>query len=111
MSISGTDVRDAVAQSVTVSDEALSVDLADGRTITVPLIWFPRLAYGTPAERANWRFIGGGGGVPRAGLDEGISVGRLLGGGGGGGRAGAARRRVEGGGRHFGQGPAGAQTR
>ncbi len=78
MSISGTDVRDALAQSVTVSDEALSVDLADGRTITVPLIWFPRLAYGTPAERANWRFIGGGVGIHWPDLDEDISVVSLL---------------------------------
>jgi hypothetical protein len=78
MSISGTDVRDAVAQGVTVSDEALSVDLADGRTITVPLIWFPRLAYGTQAERANWRFIGGGVGIHWPDLDEDISVTSLL---------------------------------
>src|SRR6266496_2926034 len=78
MNISGTDVRDALAQSVTVSDEALSVDLADGRTITVPLIWFPRLAYGTPAERANWRFIGGGVGIHWPDLDEDISVVSLL---------------------------------
>ena len=78
MSISGTELREAVARGVTASDEALIVDLADGRTITVPLAWFPRLAHGTPAERANWRLIGGGVGIHWANLDEDISVESLL---------------------------------
>jgi hypothetical protein len=78
MSTSGTELRDAVAQGVTASDEALIVDLADGRTITVPLAWFPRLAHGTPAERANWRRIGGGVGIHWPDLDEDISVESLL---------------------------------
>lgn len=78
MSTSGTELREAVAQGVTASDEALTVDLADGRTITVPLAWFPRLANGTPAERANWRFIGGGVGIHWPDLDEDISVESLL---------------------------------
>ena len=78
MSISGTELREAVAQGVTASDEALIVDLADGRTITVPLAWFPRLAHGTPAERANWRLIGGGVGIHWPDLDEDISVESLL---------------------------------
>jgi hypothetical protein len=51
--------------NVTASDEALMVDLADGRTITVPLVWFPRLAHGTPAERSKWRLIGSGTGIQR----------------------------------------------
>src|SRR5438034_4043217 len=61
MSISGTELREALAQSVSVSDDALVADLVDGRTITVPLAWFPRLARGTPAEcaisawRVSWR--------------------------------------------------------
>ena len=59
-------------------EEALVVDLADGRTITVPLAWFPRLVYGTPAERANWRLIGGGVGIHWPDLDEDISVESLL---------------------------------
>src|ERR1039458_9407698 len=54
MSTSGTELKEALAQSVSVSDDALVAELADGRTITVPLAWFPRLAHGTPAERANW---------------------------------------------------------
>jgi Protein of unknown function (DUF2442) len=78
MSISGTELKEAVAQDVTASDEALIVDLADGRTITVPLAWFPRLAHGTPAERANWRLIGGGNGIHWPDVDEDISVESLL---------------------------------
>ena len=78
MSISGPELREAVAQDVTASDEALIVDLADGRTITVPLAWFPRLAHGTAAERANRRLIGGGVGIHWPDLDEDISAESLL---------------------------------
>ena len=78
MTISGTELREALAHSLAVSDDALVVDLADGRTITVPLAWFPRLAHGTPAERANWRFIGSGEGIHWPDLDEDISVESLL---------------------------------
>jgi len=63
---------------VTASDEALIVDLSDGRTITVPLAWFPRLAHWTLAERANWGLIGGGVGIHWPDLDEDISVESLL---------------------------------
>jgi hypothetical protein len=78
MSISGAELRDAQAQGVSVSDDALAVDLADGRTIAVPLAWFPRLAHGTPEERANWRLISGGEGIHWPDLDEDISVVSLL---------------------------------
>jgi Protein of unknown function (DUF2442) len=78
MSTSGSELREAVAQGVTASDEALVVGLADGRIITVPLAWFPRLANGTPAERDNWRLIGGGVGIHWPDLDEDISVESLL---------------------------------
>jgi len=78
MSISETELREAVAQSVTASDEALMVDLAEGRTITAPLAWFPRLAHGTHTERSNWRLIGGGVGIHWPDLDEDISVESLL---------------------------------
>jgi hypothetical protein len=78
MSTSGTELREAVAQGVAANDEALIVDLADGRTITVPLSWFPRLAHGTPAERSNWRLIGAGVGIHWPDLDEDISVESLL---------------------------------
>jgi hypothetical protein len=78
MNTSGTEVREALAQSLTVSDDALAVDLADGRTITVPLGWFPRLAHGSAAERRNWRLIAGGEGIHWPDLDEDISVESLL---------------------------------
>jgi hypothetical protein len=78
MSISETDLRAATAQNVHVSDEELAVDLADGRTITAPLAWLPRLVSGTPSERAHFRLIGNGGGVHWPDLDEDISVGSLL---------------------------------
>ena len=74
MSTSGTELRDALAQSASVSEDALVAELADGRTITVPLAWFPRLAHGTAAERANWRLIAGGEGIHWPDLDEDISV-------------------------------------
>jgi len=78
MNTSGTEVREVLAQRVTVSEDALSVDLADGRTITVPLAWFPRLAHGSAEERRNWRLIGGGEGIHWPDLDEDISVESLL---------------------------------
>lgn len=48
----------AEAQSVAVTEDSLIVDLVDGRTISVPLAWYPRLANGSPEERAEWEFIG-----------------------------------------------------
>jgi hypothetical protein len=63
---------------MTTNDEDLAVDLADGRAIAVPLVWFPRLAHATPAERANWRLIGSGAGIHWPELDEDISVESLL---------------------------------
>ena len=78
MSTSGTELRGVLAQGIHVSEDALVADLADGRTITVPLAWFPRLTHGTPAERANWRLIAGGEGIHWPDLDEDISVESLL---------------------------------
>lgn len=68
----------AVALAVNVTADTLTVDLADGRSIAVPVEWFPRLANGTPAERGNWRFIGRGEGIHWPDLDEDISVENLL---------------------------------
>jgi hypothetical protein len=56
----------------------LAVDLSDGRTIQVPVSWFPRLEHGSRAERANWRLIGRGEGIHWPDLDEDISVESLL---------------------------------
>ena len=66
------------AVAVLITDDTLTVDLADGRSISVPLAWYPRLGHGTPAERANWRLIGRGEGVHWPDLDEDISVDNLL---------------------------------
>ena len=78
MSSSDTGIKEALAQTVKVTDDALVVELVDGRTITVPLGWFPRLAHGTPAERTRWRLIGHGEGLHWPDLDEDISVESLL---------------------------------
>ena len=63
---------------VEVTDDTLSVDLEDGRTIAVPLSWFPRLAYATPEERQNFRIAGAGYGIHWPDLDEDIGVEGLL---------------------------------
>lgn len=76
----GLNLKAALAQSVKVSDDALLVDLADGRTITVPLAWLPRLVRGTPTERADWRLIAGGEGIHWPKLDEDIKCGESPGG-------------------------------
>ncbi len=66
------------AISVNITDDTLSVDLEDGRTISVPIGWFPRLAYGTPEERANFELSGAGRGIHWPDLDEDIGVEGLL---------------------------------
>jgi len=68
----------ALAVAVDVTDNELRVELEDGRTISVPLPWYPRLLNGTPAERSNWRLIGRGSGIHWPDLDEDISVEGLL---------------------------------
>lgn len=64
--------------NVTVTDETLSADLEDGRTISVPIGWYPRLAHGTPAERAAFQISGGGYGIHWPELDEDLGVEGLL---------------------------------
>ncbi|HEV8579890.1 MAG TPA: DUF2442 domain-containing protein [Thermoanaerobaculia bacterium] len=66
------------AQAVTVDEEALTVDLVDGRTLIVPLIWFPRLRHGTPEERDNFEIVGDGTFLHWPELDEDLSVAGLL---------------------------------
>ena len=66
------------AASVEFTEDALVVHLVDGRTLAVPLEWFPRLRYATPEERADWRLIGRGVGIHWERLDEDISVRGLL---------------------------------
>lgn len=67
------------AASVIVTDATLTVILADGRALTVPTAWFPRLAQATPEQRADWRLIGDGVGIHWEAVDEDISVAGLLG--------------------------------
>jgi hypothetical protein len=64
--------------NVIINDDTLSVDLEDGRTISVPIGWYPRLAYGTPAERAHFQISGAGYGIHWPELDEDIGVEGLL---------------------------------
>lgn len=72
------DSREFTAQALRFSDDDLIIDLADGRTLTVPLAWYPRLFHATPEERANWRWVGRGIGIHWPELDEDIAVDDLL---------------------------------
>lgn len=78
MSTSAVEITVPAAQSVKITDDSLSVDLSDGRTIAVPLAWFPRLLHATKEERNNWRLIGKGHGIHWEAIDEDISVEGLL---------------------------------
>lgn len=69
---------DPRAVRVTVADDELSVELADGRRIVVPLVWFPRLLHATSAQRATWRLVGDGLGIHWPEIDEDVSVAGLL---------------------------------
>lgn len=78
MNITTTEIQPPKAQNVSVSEDALIVDLADARTISVPIEWYPRLAHGTSEERSRWRLIGEGEGIHWPDLDEDINVEGLL---------------------------------
>ena len=62
------------AENVMVTEDTLNVDLSDGRTISVPLTWFPRLVHATREQRDNWRLIGRGHGIHWDDIDEDVSV-------------------------------------
>jgi hypothetical protein len=78
MSSSTLEAREALATRVTVSEDTLSVELADGRTIAAPVAWYPRLTHATQAERRSWRLLGAGRGIHWLAVDEDISVANLL---------------------------------
>jgi len=78
MPTSTTDPLAARAVDVTVTDDELIVALEDGRTLAVPLVWYPRLLHGSTRERAGWRFIGRGVAIHWPSPDEDISVEGLL---------------------------------
>ena len=78
MTISAIEFRQAHATGVQVSSDTLTVELDDGRTVSVPVAWYPRLSHASQEERAEWRIIGLGEGLRWESLDEDISVDGLL---------------------------------
>jgi hypothetical protein len=78
MGFSAIEIQVPEAIDVKVSDDTLAVELADGRSIFVPLGWFPRLENASASERANWRLIGKGQGIHWEEIDEDISIEGLL---------------------------------
>lgn len=78
MSTSAEQVDQPFAVSVNVTDDVLIVELRDGRTVSVPLSWYPRLEYATERERDAWELIGGGTGIHWEVVDEDISVEALV---------------------------------
>lgn len=72
------EIQQASAQSVAVSKDSLTVDLVDGQTIIAPLMWYPRLWYGSPEERNNYEIIGNGTLIHWPDLDEDLGVSGLL---------------------------------
>jgi hypothetical protein len=78
MSTLTVDVGVPLAESIAVTNDTLMVELSDGRSLSVPLDWFPRLVHATQAERKRWRLIGRGRGIHWDMLDEDISIEGLL---------------------------------
>lgn len=77
MSISEIDTQPR-AMKVAVSDDELTVDLVDGRRISVPVVWYPRLLNASPAQREDWELIGDGEGIHWPQIDEDLSVVGIL---------------------------------
>lgn len=78
MTISTVDIEIPPVLDVAITEDTLTVELADGRTLSVPLAWYPRLAYASPDERNQWRVIGRGTGIHWQALDEDISIEGLI---------------------------------
>jgi hypothetical protein len=78
MSISITEIQVVKGENVSVTDDTLTLDLVDGRTISFPLAWYPRLLNGTPDERTRWEWIGDNEGIHWPDLDEDISVAGII---------------------------------
>jgi hypothetical protein len=72
------EIQEARARSASVTHEALTVDLMDGRTIVVPLVWYPRLWHGTPQERSRFEIFGDGTYIHWPDLDEDLTIAGLL---------------------------------
>jgi len=78
VNISAVEIEIPFAQSLAITEDTLRVDLSDGRTISAPLAWYPRLLHATPRERRNWRLIAKGRGIHWQAIDEDISMEGLL---------------------------------
>jgi hypothetical protein len=78
MTSSALESETPAATTVAVTDDTLNVELSDGRSIAVPLEWYPRLLHATQAERNRWRLLGKGHGIHWEDIDEDISVEGLL---------------------------------
>ena len=78
MSTLATELREPRVQGLNITEDSVVVDLLDGRTISVPLAWYPRLLHATPEERNRWRLIGNGEGIHWPALDEDLSIDSLL---------------------------------
>lgn len=78
MRISRIEMEIPDALGLQITEDSLTVELSDARTIAVPLGWYPRLVDATPEERGSWRLIGRGEGIHWDGVDEDISVEGLL---------------------------------
>ena len=78
MNILAVEIEIPLVEGVKITKDTLSADLSDGRTISVPLEWFPRLLHATSKERKNWRLIGKGQGIHWEDIDEDISIEGLI---------------------------------
>ena len=74
MHISATEIIVPDAMTIEVTEDTLTAELSDGRIISVPLAWYPRLVHATPEERNNWELIGTGQGIHWPDLDEDLSI-------------------------------------
>ncbi|REJ76510.1 MAG: DUF2442 domain-containing protein [Planctomycetota bacterium] len=78
MTSSTVDIQHVRVATLKITDDLLIAELSDGRTISAPLSWYPRLCHGTDEEREDWRLIGGGRGIHWTQLDEDISVENIV---------------------------------
>ncbi len=78
MNISALEIAAPAVENVRITNDTLSVELSDGRTISAPLAWFPRLLHATKEERGHWRLIGRGQGIHWEKIDEDVRVENLI---------------------------------
>lgn len=78
MSTLAADIQEARARELRVGEDSLVVELMDGRTLTVPLAWYPRLWYGSAQERVHFELLGDGGYIHWPDLDEDLSIAGML---------------------------------